>query len=170
MTLTTFASSLAGVSLKMSICFLSPSCWSCRAAYLMNIMYLDSTNASINSCLKQANLCLWTIGKPETKKQNKIVRIQIRKTRNLETFENSSLHWLYLLSKSSFLYNGVYWVYLMLSICDVIVSQKRYNGEWKKHFFGRGKNFIRSLCTKNIFGQMPFESILSQSQSHQKSF
>ena len=41
----------------------------------------------------------------------------------------SSLHWLNLLSNSSFLYNWVYWVNLMLSICEVIVSQKTYNGE-----------------------------------------
>ena len=25
----------------------------------------------------------------------------------------------------------------MLSICDVIVSQKSFIGEWKEHFFGR---------------------------------
>ena len=36
----------------------------------------------------------------------------------------SSLHWLILLSNCSFLYNVVYWVDLMLSICDIIVSQK----------------------------------------------
>ena len=41
----------------------------------------------------------------------------------------SSLHWLDLLSKSLFLYNGVYWGHLVLSIYDVIVSQKMYNGE-----------------------------------------
>ena len=36
----------------------------------------------------------------------------------------------------------------MLSICDVIVSQKTYNGEQKQHFFGRDNNFTHSLCTK----------------------
>ena len=34
-----------------------------------------------------------------------------------------------LLSNCSFQYNGVYCVYQVLSVCDVIVSQKLYNGE-----------------------------------------
>ena len=43
----------------------------------------------------------------------------------------SSLHWLDLCSNFAFYYQGVYWVDLLLSICDIIVSQKPYNGEWK---------------------------------------
>ena len=35
------------------------------------------------------------------------------------------------LSKSCFSYNGVYKAFLLLSSCDVIVSQKSFNGEGK---------------------------------------
>ena len=35
----------------------------------------------------------------------------------------------------------------MLSICDVIVSQKLYNGECKLHFFGRGNTFLLALLS-----------------------
>ena len=43
----------------------------------------------------------------------------------------SSLHWLILLSNCLFSYNRVYWADLLLSIGDIIVSQKSSNGEWK---------------------------------------
>ena len=39
----------------------------------------------------------------------------------------------------------------MISICDVIVSQKTYNGELKQHFFGQDNNFTCSLGTKIKF-------------------
>ena len=81
----------------------------------------------------------------------------------------SSLLWLNLLSKSLFSYNGVYWVDLMLSIRDVIVSQKPYNGEWKKHFFGRDNNFTCSLCAKkhlwgNTFWVDPFPPLVTSKE------
>ena len=50
----------------------------------------------------------------------------------LESFHiqvTSSIHGLILRSNFSFSYNGVYWGFLMLSICDVIVNQKTYTGE-----------------------------------------
>ena len=52
-----------------------------------------------------------------------------------------------LISNCSFLYNGVYWVNLMLSICDVIVSQKTYN-------LGGTQFYSLSLRKNNIFGQI----------------
>ena len=53
----------------------------------------------------------------------------------------SSLHWLDLHSNFSFSYNRVYWVHLLLSTCDIIVSQKPYNGE------GETTNFTPSLLS-----------------------
>ena len=47
----------------------------------------------------------------------------------------SCLHWLDLLSNHLFQYNGVYWVDLMLSICDLIVIQKPNNEEWMLESF-----------------------------------
>ena len=47
--------------------------------------------------------------------------------------------------------NAEYWVHLVLSICDIIVSQKSSNGERKSHFFGWDNNFTRSLCAKKNF-------------------
>ena len=54
----------------------------------------------------------------------------------------SSPHWVILLSNCLFLYNGVYWVDLMLSVCDVIVSQKSGT----------------MLLDRSTFDQSPFDS------------
>ena len=48
----------------------------------------------------------------------------------------SSLHWSISLSFCSFLYNGVYYDVLKLSLSDVIVVQKGSNGDRKIQFFG----------------------------------
>ena len=48
---------------------------------------------------------------------------------NIEIHALSSTHWIVLLTNGSFLYNGVYYNRLKLSIYDVIVSQKGFNGE-----------------------------------------
>ena len=49
----------------------------------------------------------------------------------------SSLHWNIPLSFCSFLYNGICFGGLKLSVSDVIVSQKGSNGDRKLQFFGR---------------------------------
>ena len=41
----------------------------------------------------------------------------------------------------------------MISIYDVIVAQKSYNGEWKSHSLGRDYNFTHSLCAKLLLGE-----------------
>ena len=48
----------------------------------------------------------------------------------------SSLHWTFPLSFCSFLYNGVYFDRLKLSVSDIIVSQKGSNGDGKLQFLG----------------------------------
>ena len=68
-----------------------------------------------------------------------------------------------------FLYNGVYWGHLVLSIYDVIVSKKLYNGEVKQDFFGWGNKFhllpFPLWAQKTNLGETHFESILSHGQS-----
>ena len=62
----------------------------------------------------------------------------------------SSLHWIISLSFCSFLYNGVCFVLLKLSVSGVIASQKGSNGDRKLQFFVRDYNFTRSLCAKIV--------------------
>ena len=56
----------------------------------------------------------------------------------------SSLHWLDYPSNFLFSYNGAYWIDLMLSICDVIVSQKLYNRRivWALQNARRGRDGV----------------------------
>ena len=80
----------------------------------------------------------------------------------------SSLHGLVLRS-NLFLYNGVYWVHLLLSICDVIVSQNRTVESKSSISLGGCYKFylLSSVFGHNIiFGQIHFELILSHDQSH----
>ena len=58
---------------------------------------------------------------------------------------NSSLHWLISLSFCLFLYNGVCYNQLKLSISYVIVIQKGSNGDGKLHFFGRDLYCVKSV-------------------------
>ena len=49
----------------------------------------------------------------------------------------SSLHWIISLSFCLNPCNEVCFIWLKLSVSDVIVGQKGSNGEGKEHFFGR---------------------------------
>ena len=65
----------------------------------------------------------------------------------------SSLHWSFSLSFCSFLYNGVCFVGLRLSVNDVIVSQKSSNGDGKLQFYEQDYKWTKGNilhCTKRI--------------------
>ena len=59
------------------------------------------------------------------------------------------------LSFCSFLYNGVCFGRLKLSLDDVIVSQKGSNGDGRQQFFGGDYNSTRTICAKipHIFNE-----------------
>ena len=61
----------------------------------------------------------------------------------------SSLHWSISLLFCAFSYNGVCYLPLKLSVSDVIVSQKGFNGEEKLYFFGRDYKYT-PLYKKDI--------------------
>ena len=62
----------------------------------------------------------------------------------------SSFQWIISLSFRSFLYYGVYYNVLKLSVSAVIISQKNSNEDGKLHFFGRFSNLFNvklNRCT-----------------------
>ena len=61
------------------------------------------------------------------------------------------LHWNISHSFCSFLYSGVYYDQLKLSVCDAIVSQKGSNGNGKLPFFWQDYNLTRRLWAKINF-------------------
>ena len=67
--------------------------------------------------------------KSETKVKTKLLKF-IEEC-SIHFYNDSSFHLLILLSNCSFSYNGVYYDCLEISICDIIVSRKGSNEEWK---------------------------------------
>ena len=61
-----------------------------------------------------------------------------------------SLHWSISLSFCSFLYNGVCYGGLKLSVYDVIVSQKSSNGDRKLYFLGRDYKYVLDTKEQSV--------------------
>ena len=62
----------------------------------------------------------------------------------------SSLHWIIFLSFCSFSYNRVYFNWSRLSVSDVIVSQKGFNGDKKLHFFAPNECALRYWASMGL--------------------